>query len=885
MIKYEKWAAALAIFVAGASVDGAPSLVPESCPQPPASVQRPWLDASYSPACRAKFVLDHLGTVEAKLAFVESVGFLAPAGQRDFMNELGLQAGAGSDGPAGFDGGTAWPTPLTLAASFDPELAERYGLAVGGEFFASGRNQMLGPAMDMTRTWHFGRSTESFGEDPYLAARIVAREIAAIQSRHVITMIKHFAAYTQEQGRLGDNPTGFAPAVNQVVSERALREIYFPAFRAAVEEGKAGAVMCSFPRINGTYACENAYTLRALKDDWRFDGMVGPDFPVAQRSVVPAVLAGLDSGQFEPRTGPASGAAGRDLFAGQSLRAALERGEVSQERLDDLVMRRLVAGFRVGTFDHPAKSLGVDVSTPEARALAAEIVASGAVLLKNTNGILPLSASVRSIAVIGVQAGEHPEVVEQGSAYVEPRHLVPARGAIEQRAGPGVAVTYSAGAPGLRGGTPIPADELRTPDGAHGMVAEYFVNPKLDFSGEPLLRRVEPGVDSSGVPKIDGLPADKLWSVRWRGAFLPKESGLETFTLDGSGTAKLLIGGKVLDEFANADFGARAYAAVRVTKDEPVEIEVQYTPRVTLGAEERRMFATTIGPVLRLSHAPAAALIAQAVAAARDADVAVVFAGHVVGEGMDRSHLALPGAQDALIAAVAAANARTIVVLTTGGAVAMPWLEEVAGVLEVWLPGDAFGTAAAALLFGDAAPGGKLPVTFPRDERDGPARAAEQYPGIQTASGALADVRFDEDLAIGYRYWDEHAQEPLFRFGYGLSYTKFRVSDVALREDGARTIVRANVRNTGKRAGTEVVQVYVGFPEDAGEPPKQLKAFRKVTLAPGAALDLELPLEPEALQIWDADADAWITAPGTYRVMVGTSSGDIVATKTLNRRD
>ena len=322
-------------------------------------------------------------------------------------------------------------------------------------------------------------------------------------------------------------------------------------------------------------------------------------------------------------------------------------------------MRRLVAGFRVGTFDHPAKSLGGDVSTPEARALAAEIVASGAVLLKNANGILPLSASVRSIAVIGMQAGEHPEVVEQGSAYVEPRHLVPALAAIEERAGPGVAVTYAAGSPGLRGGTAIPADELRTREGTPGLVAEYFANPELDFSGEPLLRRVEPGVDAPACRRSTGLPEDKLWSVRWRGTFLPKESGLETFTLDGSGTAKLLVGGRLVDEFANADFGARAYAAVRVTKDEPVEIEVQYTPRVTLGAEERRMFATTIGPVLRLSHAPAAALIAQAVAAARGADVAVVFAGHIVGEGMDRSHLALPGAQDELIAAVAAANART----------------------------------------------------------------------------------------------------------------------------------------------------------------------------------------------------------------------------------
>ncbi len=418
-----------------------------------------------------------------------------------------------------------------------------------------------------------------------------------------------------------------------------------------------------------------------------------------------------------------------------------------------------------------------------------------------------------------------------------------------------------------------------------GLVAEYFANPELDFSAEPFLRRVEPGVDASALPQIAGLPENKLWSVRWRGRFVPQESGLETFTLDGSGTAKLLVGGRLIDEFANADFGARAYASVRVTRDVPVEIEVHYTPRVTLGAEERRMLATRLGPVLRLSHAPAQALIDQAVAAARGADVAVVFAGHIVGEGMDRSRLALPGAQDELIAAVAAVNARTIVVLTTGGAVAMPWLAKVAGVLELWLPGDAFGTAAAALLFGDAVPGGKLPVTFPRDEQDGPARAAEQYPGAKDASGALADVRFDEDLAIGYRYWDQHGREPLFRFGYGLSYTKFRVGGVTLRETAGNAIVRATVRNTGERAGTEVVQVYVGFPDAAGEPPKQLKGFRKVTLEPGSALEVDVALEPQALQIWDAAAHEWTIAPGSYRIMVGTSSGDIVATKTLIRSD
>lgn len=870
----------LCALAAVAGAHAAPSLVPDSCPAPPAGDKKPWLDQSFSPQCRAKFVLDHLANDDEKLALIEASGFGAPGG-RNIMKELGLETGRGSDGPAGFNGGTAWPTPLTLAASFDPDLAERYGLAVGKEFFASGRNQMLGPAMDMTRTWHFGRSTESFGEDPYLAASIVAREVPAIQSRHVITMIKHFAAYTQEQGRLGDNPIGFANAVNEVVSERALREIYFPTFRAAVEKGHAGAVMCSFPRINDIYACENTYTLGALKNDWGFDGLVGPDFPVAQRSVVPAIRAGLDSGQFEPRKGPASPGATPDLFAGQSLREAVAKGEISHERLDDLVMRRLVAGFRVGTFDHPAKPTDQDVTTPEALALAAEIITDGAVLLKNKNGVLPFGPKVKSIAVIGTQAGDQANVVEQGSPYVEPKHLVTAYAGIRKRAGDDIQVTYAPGMPGLRGGDPIPAGELRTPDGKPGLVADYVANPNLDFSQKPLLSRVESGVDNTSIPKIDGLPANKLWSVRWRGSFVPSETGLETFTLSGSGTAKLYIGGTLQDEFDNADFGALAYALVDVKKGVPVPIEVRYTARVTLADQAREMFATTMGPVVKLSHAPASALIRNAVDAARKADVAVVFAGHIVGEGMDRARLGLPPIEDALIEAVANVNPRTVVVLTTGGAVTMPWLSKVAGVLEMWLPGDSFGTAAAQLLFGDAAPGGRLPVTFPLTEAQGPGQSIAEYPGTPDRTGAPADVHFDEGLAIGYRYWNQHGQTPLFPFGYGLTYSNFKVSDVVLRNAGEGAVVEAAVRNTGKRTAANVIQVYVGFPKAAGEPPKQLKAFKKVTLAPGASATVDIPLGPEAFQIWDEKSHTWTTVPGNYQIMVGRSSQDLLATRLL----
>ena len=840
--------------------------------------ERPWLDTSATPECRADGLLATLRTPDEQLAFVDGGGF----GNPPAFAERGLNTGRTQDGPAGFNGGTAWPTPLTLAASFDPDLAARYGTAMGREFHESGRNGILGPAFDTTRTWHFGRSTESFGEDPYLAARLAAREVAAIQSEHVLVTMKHFAVYTQEQGRLGDSPTGERPAVNQLVSERALREIYLPAFEAAVVDGRAGGVMCSFPRINGTYACEHEELLtRILKREWGFDGAVAPDFPVAQRSIVRAFNAGLDAGTMSP-TIPAGAEASAGRFAGEiSLRDAVAQGQIPPSRVADLVRRRLVPGFRIGTFDHPATSVRDEPSTPEARALAVQIIEAGAVLLKN-DGTLPLAATARRIAVIGPQSGADTIVVEQGSPYVEPRHLVTAVHGIKERAARDTTVVHALGSPALKALPAPPAGVLTAPNGQPGLLAEYFASPDIALRGTPFVARVEPGLDVNGVPKLDGFPADKAWAARWSGRFTARASGQHRFTLEGSGSAEIWIDGKLADAFENSDFGSRLYAQVELAAGASVSVEVRWSPRTTLGDAERSLFATILGPALRLGYGAPSDLRAQAVAAARAADVAVVFVGHQVGEGWDRRSLRLPSDQDELIAAVAAANPRTVVVLVTGGAVAMPWLDRVAAVLEVWLPGDGFGTAVAALLYGDADPGGRLPVTFPADETQGPGATRAAYPGTPTADGALDTVRFDEELAVGYRYYDQHGQTPLFPFGHGLSYAHFSIEGATARAlPGGGAEVRARVRNTATHAGTEVVQVYIGFPQSAGEPPRQLKGMAKVALAAGESRDVAIPLNARAFQLWDPVTDRWVIPTGRFTVAVGRSSRDFAATVDL----
>ncbi len=692
------WLKLAASFGAGlTALSAAGGALAAEAPCPARTGDRPWLDKTLSPGCRARAVLDSFKSLDEKLdAIMGPAGGGGPGRGSKWLTARGLPGLGGGDGPAGARGGgvsvTAFPTPLSIAAAFDPDAAALYGQLLGQEVRDYGWNRLGGPALDLARTWHFGRLTESLGEDPFLIASTAGPEVRAIQAEHVVAMAKHFAVYTQEQGRAGDHPLRLKPSVNNEVSERAIREIYLPGFEAAVKVGGAGAIMCAFPRINGVYACENPLTLGILKTEWGFDGAVEPDFPDAQRSIVAAVNAGLDTGVMASSPPADSGAslatATDNTFNGENLRAAVKAGQVSPARIDDMILRRLTPWFRTGAFDNPAKRKPGDVSTPERRATAAGLVARGAVLLKNQGDVLPLGPTVKSVAIIGEQAGPHAVVTEMGSAHVDPAHLQAALPAIRARAGEAVKVAYARGTLGLDRLPQLPTGMVQGPDGQAGFKAEYFASPKLDFAGAPFFARQEAGVNTTEIPRIPGLPADRAWSVRWTGRFTPAETGVQKFTLAGSGSGRLFIDGKPMGEFAKADFGDTVYANVPMRAGAPVDIRVEWTPRVTFRQDAVDDYGTTLGPAVRLGWSGPDQLIAQAVEAARAADVAVVFAGHRVGEGMDRLDLNLPNDQDALIEAVAAVNPRTVVVLQTGGPVAMPWLDKVAGVLEMWLPGD-----------------------------------------------------------------------------------------------------------------------------------------------------------------------------------------------------
>jgi beta-glucosidase len=777
------------------------------------------------------------------------------------LPRLSIPALSFSDGPNGVGHGatdvTAFPNAEVVAASWDRSLARRFGTALGAEAAGKGINLLFAPTVNILRISRWGRAPETLGEDPYLAGRMVASEIQGMQAEHVIAQVKHFAANNQEIGRFGyplGNPL-LAPAVNVIVSERALQEIYLPAFKAAIQDGQAGSVMCSYPRINGFYACQNPSILGILKNDWGFTGFVGPDSTLAIRDTAAAIAAGTDNFGL----------------GGVGVPAATALQQVDDTRLDDMAQRILTAMFRVGLFDHPSKgSPSAVVSTPEHVALAREIGAAGTVLLKNDGDVLPLSGTVSKIAVIGYDAGSGTQRMEGGSAAVVGGPVVSPLDAITARAGAGTNVTYAAGTAGVLPLPIVPADVLTPSSGnGPGLYGTYYST--MDLSGSPVAAFVAPTLDSESI-----LPGG-AYSARWTGTMTASVTGTYMFSLEHAGIGRLYVDGQLIaygdtEGYDSAALGFPGvpllsfHGSATLTAGVAVPITVEYS----LGA-------SISGPALHLGwQLTDPTLMQAAVTAAAAADVAIVFVNDGAGEGMDRPTLSLPGDYDQLIAAVAAVNPRTVVVLHSAGPVLMPWLSQVAAVVEAWYPGQETGHAIADVLFGDADPAGRLAMTFPASMDQGPGTQPAEYPGVGD------EVHYDEDVFVGYRYYDHFGQAPLFPFGYGLSYTSFALDRLHVgRRAHGKHIVSVRVRNTGARPGAAVVQLYVGFPAAIGEPPNQLKGFGKAFLKPGRKKRIRMVLDSSSFASWSGSAKAWTVGPGTYTVRVGTSSRDLPLSATI----
>lgn len=782
----------------------------------------------------------HRMNLEEKVDMLSGTGFESKPNKR-----LGIPTLNMTDGPICVRWGkaTAFPASIAMAASWDTGLVKRIAQALARETKAKGRNVLLGPCVNIQRVPHAGRNFEGFGEDPYLTSKITISYVKGVQSEKVIATTKHFACNNQEYDRFSINP---------IVDERTLREIYFPAFKAAVQEAGCWAIMSAYNRLNG-YHCSSNTTLLTdvLKNEWGFKGLVMSDWG-AVHCTIPTLFAGLDIEM--PRA---------LYLTKEKVLDAVKRGLVKESKINDKVRRMLRAMFVMGFFDQESDSGALD--TPEHRKLALEVAQESIVLLKNEKNLLPLNLKkIKSIAVIGPNAAIA-RIGGGGSSRVNPFYSVSPLEALQKKFGKTVKIRYSLGVFIEDEMIPIESSYLHPPEGAKeekGLLGEYFAN--IAFKGKPVIRRIDSQLNLHwGYWTPDGMPKDNF-SVRWTGKLVPPRTAKYALNMTSDDGARVYLNGKlILDNWNITPLQAKT-AVVELKEGKPADIKVEFYKYF---GETKAILSWKI-----LDKN----LMTEAVEIAKKSDVVIVFAGlseRLESEGGDRDDLLLPRGQEKLIKAISKVNKNTIIVLNSGGPVLMNnWFNQISALIEVWYPGQEGGNAIADILFGRVNPSGKLPMTFLKKWEDSPAYGA--YPGKDGV------VHYKEGIFVGYRHFDKKNIEPLFPFGHGLSYTTFFYSDLKITprkiKKDEKVKVSFNLKNTGLREGAEVVQLYLRDVKASVERPiKELKGFRKIHLKPKENKRISLILKPSDMKFFDVCRKDWVAEVGKFRVMVGSSSRDI----------
>lgn len=773
-----------------------------------------------------------------KLSLEQKLHLIGGDGFRTFaLPEIGLPVLDMANGTMGVSSGTAFAGGLSLAAAWNPALAKRMGIAIGDDALARGIHFMLGPGVNLYRTPLNGRNFEYFGEDPYLASRTVVNYIEGIQAKGVVATVKHFAAY---------NATD--PELSADMDERTLHELYLPAFEASVREAKVGAVMSAYNRLNGDYCSESTALIQILKKDWGFDGILMSDWG-AVHSGLPTANAGLDLEM----------PAGRYLNT-VTLAPAIKTGEISIAMIDDKVRRILRIAVRFGFLDHAQLHPEIPLYNTEAKAVALDTAREGIVLLKNQEQLLPLDPHrIRTLAVIGPTAYPACPTGGGSSARVIPYEAKSFLTGIADFLGAGVRVLYVP-TPNLPPLYKIIQTTEYPAEGGEPVTVEVFNNPR--YEGPPIAA----GHAVSWQDAYHFLTVHPGPFLRRSGRYTPKTSGpYLLITEGGDHPYRMTIADQTFDFHPSGGGRNPGSATVVLTAGQPVSWHLDYTE------DASPPFA---GFVLMPLDEVVPETVKQVAAMADAAVVCVGFNSETEAEGVDRSFW-LPYGQDQLIQAVASANSHTIVTLTSGGGVDMrSWIDQVPGILETWYAGQEGGTALAEILFGARSPEGHLPVTFEHSWEENPVFKFSD-PVVDPATG-VSHLRYGEGVFLGYRYYTTQHQEPLFPFGFGLSYTTFAFSHLTVpaAASAAEGIdVACDVTNTGDRAGAEVVQVYVGDPS-AGvpRPAKELKGFQKVRLQPGETKHVALHLDRRAFAYWDSAAHDWRVDPGRFVIHVGNSS-------------
>ena len=777
-------------------------------------------------------------TLEEKLDYIGGVHAMSIRP----IPRLGLPEIRMSDGPLGVrqdKPSPRYPAGIALVASWNRDLAQWEGVSIGRDCRARGIHVLLAPGVNINRLPICGRNFEYIsGEDPYLASELVVPFVRGVQSQGVIATVKHFAANNQEINRQN---------INVIVTERALREIYLPAFEAAVRVAKVGAVMDAYNKVNGDYCTENGFLNNSvLKSEWGFDGILMSDWGATHSAVGPA-RGGLD---LEMPSG--------SWMNSTNLVPAIRDGEITEQQIDEKVRRILRMIVRMGFLDRPQRDPSIPENNPESGRAALAIAEEGIVLLKNERNILPLDrARSKKIAVLGPDA--HPGVpAGWGSSYVNPYYAVSVLDGLMNNKGPAMTVDYFGVGVGNFGTSEFEHED-RPGHLVEGLRAEYFSN--LTFSGTPIIDRIDQRINfdwASPDSVHGGLPAQ--FTVRWSGMIQSSSSSLHVFRARADSGIRVFLDEKpIIDDWS--DHAAHPDVATRFLEAGQIyRLRVEYKNSGGGGAIAQFGWASLKVPDV-----------------IRDYDAAIVCVGFDngnEGEGFDRT-FELPDGQDDLVRGVAEKNPNTIVILNSGGNIDMHrWLEKVPALLHAWYPGQEGGNAVAKILFGDVDPSAKLPVTFEANKSDNP--AFESYPSDDGGES----VHYDEGIFVGYRGYDLLRIDPLFPFGFGLSYTRFEYSNLRIEPgdggDPCNLKVSFEIRNTGDRAGAEVAQLYLAALQPTVERPlRELKGFTKVFLVPGESKQTTLLLDRRSFAYFDSRTSQWRTDPGKYEISIGASSRDL----------
>lgn len=775
------------------------------------------------------------------------VGDSATGFDTKYNGRLSIPGFKMSDGPVGvrWNRATAFPSGVSLAATWDTAIAKLYGEALAKETLAKGRNLLLGPCVNIHRFPAGGRNFESFGEDPFLTSRIAVNYIKGMQDNGTIACIKHYALNNQEWQRT---------ELDVQVDERTMHEIYLPSFEAAVKEAGVYTVMSAYNKVNGWWCSENDVLLnQILKDEWGFRGIVISDW-VSTHNTVNTANNGLDVEMPHPQ-----------MWTKEQLKAAIQSGQVSEDTINEKVRRILRVKFEAGLFDNPSSKPDTSIFHNDAhKTLARDIAVNSMVLLKN-NSVLPLDGNkLKKIAVIGPLSKNSPSG-GGGSSHVSPYYNISPFDGISEYLKDKAEIAWALGSVlPLTPVIPVPEDFLRT-DGKTGLKAEFFNNKEL--SGNPVAQRIDPMVDFSWNDKapVAELGRDN-YSIRWSGTLKAPETREFTFFTSSDDGVRLYIDNKLILENWSDHGTTIDSGKIQLTSGQEYAIKLEYYEN---GGSEIIQFGWDYKSSKQRDN-----LLAEAVFLAKSSDAVILVVGtteYIESEGYDRTGgLKLLAGQDELISAVAAANPRTIVIMYSGTPVLIDkWINKVPAMVQAFFPGQEGGNAISRLLFGEENFSAKLPFSYIASVDQSPAYKGYMDPSLATP--------YHEGIYVGYRYLEKNNLNPSFPFGYGLSYTTFEYSDMKINKVGDfQYEVSFAIKNTGQKVGKEVAQIYIASAGSKVERPvKELKGFSKVSLKPGEQQTVTIKLNKRSFSYYDPSKKEWVAEPGVYKVLVGASSIDI----------